>query len=703
MLDDVGAAHLVSPVCTEFENFCRQWAGLDCQEVLVMSSGADAAPKAVRSADMIAAAIQEMVRRVDHVVNDLCCSVYGAYSPRTAQQPSETAARLRALAAIHAYDAGLGDCVDLWRLVLQVDAVLQFWLAAVDIIDSSDATVFMLLLGICARSAELFDLFEDVFEQSVTLYLSATASAARSRHPQQLFPASQCCVEQLVMSVCEKNESFLKDKVGSVEVQRRLSRTCLSALQKFVAQHDDLLVFGLSRELLEMLKQAPSALSKEEDVPRAEHQELLNGPLSARHQAKVDALATTMTLLPSKDSLAECCRAFLGRHLLSVLFDNSALAGECFDAQQLYSNILQRIGLKVGSQFVRPLMSLIQEVHDRNWRITCCSGEPSAQHAVVVPSKTAAENGCGRDGERGDQIVAQESSVTLLTASRWRSFALEPLLWNSAMLITATRVLLPVLGSTAVLFERTLAATPGGARRRLDWPACMGSVHAVAQCGSHGSLGPLGLLQLRVSPIVALVLAAVWHLDDYSLSDRRSSISCHTICNLLRESSGCEVPKELVSAILRQAVAAGALAVNSPGDDFRVPPPTNRPRKIRLQTPQHVVSNPLEPPRILKDSTNWHADPFAYLRDRTSGVVTDDNSSVGLIASRKKKLEAAIARIIKRHKTLSHDSLLSASVAEMERQFPVTPAMFKECLGMLLEKEYVVRDDAVPDTYTFIS
>ncbi len=665
MMDDVGATFLVTPVCAEFEAHCRRLAAGDVREVL----------RGISSPSGLAAAVDQIAARMNALTGNCATFFIGS----SAEVPSELA-KVRVAAAVRSYANGLGECSEEWREALRADDVLALWRRAVsaevvpDLGEAVSEHSLLTLLSICARSSPVFDVFESVFEQSMTLYFNShVASPDHCGTPRS--SSSHCrSISHLVIDMCELSERFLRDKVCAVEVRRRLSRTYLKSFQKCVNRHEELLVSGLSRELLEILKSS----SVTEPLANAK----VSQCTERNGHGRVDALATAISLLPSKDVFTFAFASLLSRHLLNSLSDSPGYSVESLAIAEVQCDVLHRIALKVGTSPILPLIQLVREASaPKTCSVYVNHAEKSAKLSLLALHSDAAV--------LPSEVL--ESSVSLLTYSRWKPFVVESLVWNAVQLAEFSLLFLPGLSDMTTHLERLLRQG-GGAGRRFLWPVCVGLIHVAAHC----SVDAAPAFQLRVSPVVAIILAAVWLLDG---SSQGNASSLDSLCASL---GSCGIPRELVGVVLRQATAAGIVCVRHIAADcdgspplvvFSVPPPPARQRKVRLMTPQLSQND-------LATASRRHCFSDPSLAEGSGSAFSVDPA---MIASRKKKLEAAIARVMKRHKTLAHGKLFDEIVLEMQRQFTVTSGMFKECVGMLLEKEYLARDVNAPDTYTYVS
>ncbi|KAG0672582.1 Cullin-3 [Maudiozyma exigua] len=82
-----------------------------------------------------------------------------------------------------------------------------------------------------------------------------------------------------------------------------------------------------------------------------------------------------------------------------------------------------------------------------------------------------------------------------------------------------------------------------------------------------------------------------------------------------------------------------------------------------------------------------------------------ENSNQSNILERERinTTNAAIVRVMKRNKTLSHNELLEAVTDEVKPIFSLPTSVFKKSLGYLISKEYVQRNPDDPSIYHYIS
>ena len=64
-------------------------------------------------------------------------------------------------------------------------------------------------------------------------------------------------------------------------------------------------------------------------------------------------------------------------------------------------------------------------------------------------------------------------------------------------------------------------------------------------------------------------------------------------------------------------------------------------------------------------------------------------------------IDAAIVRVMKARKTMSHGQLMSEVIAAFAQKFPVKPGDIKKRIGTLIEREYMERDKDNSQVYNY--
>ena len=66
-------------------------------------------------------------------------------------------------------------------------------------------------------------------------------------------------------------------------------------------------------------------------------------------------------------------------------------------------------------------------------------------------------------------------------------------------------------------------------------------------------------------------------------------------------------------------------------------------------------------------------------------------------------IQAAIVRIMKTRKTISHSDLITEVVNQLIPRFTPQPKIIKQQIEILIERDYLERSEGKPDYYDYIS
>lgn len=77
------------------------------------------------------------------------------------------------------------------------------------------------------------------------------------------------------------------------------------------------------------------------------------------------------------------------------------------------------------------------------------------------------------------------------------------------------------------------------------------------------------------------------------------------------------------------------------------------------------------------------------------------NTTERVFQDRQYQIDAAIVRIMKTRKTLSHTLLVSELYNQLK--FPVKPTDLKKRIESLIERDYMERDKEVPNQYHYVA
>ena len=85
---------------------------------------------------------------------------------------------------------------------------------------------------------------------------------------------------------------------------------------------------------------------------------------------------------------------------------------------------------------------------------------------------------------------------------------------------------------------------------------------------------------------------------------------------------------------------------------------------------------------------------IGVLEPKKTPITKADEMPKQLMEARKNRVEAAIVRIMKARKSLSHANLVAEVVRQISARFHPDPHFIKQRISSLIEREYLSRDDA---------
>ncbi len=82
-------------------------------------------------------------------------------------------------------------------------------------------------------------------------------------------------------------------------------------------------------------------------------------------------------------------------------------------------------------------------------------------------------------------------------------------------------------------------------------------------------------------------------------------------------------------------------------------------------------------------------------------VEENEKTNERVVQDRQHQIDAAIVRIMKTRKTLSHTLLVNELMTQLK--FPVQPGDLKKRIGSLIEREYLERDEHDASLYLYLA
>lgn len=107
---------------------------------------------------------------------------------------------------------------------------------------------------------------------------------------------------------------------------------------------------------------------------------------------------------------------------------------------------------------------------------------------------------------------------------------------------------------------------------------------------------------------------------------------------------------------------------------------------------------------VFKVNANFHSSQFRVkintiqLRET---VEEAEKTNERVVQDRQHQIDAAIVRIMKTRKTLSHKLLVNELMTQL--RFPVQPGDLKKRIGSLIEREYLDRDPNDASLYVYLA
>jgi cullin 2 len=70
---------------------------------------------------------------------------------------------------------------------------------------------------------------------------------------------------------------------------------------------------------------------------------------------------------------------------------------------------------------------------------------------------------------------------------------------------------------------------------------------------------------------------------------------------------------------------------------------------------------------------------------------------------RKMHIQAAIVRVMKARKSLKHNQLIEETIQQVKTRFTPSVPMIKKCIEVLMDRQYLERQENARDTYDYIA
>jgi len=195
--------------------------------------------------------------------------------------------------------------------------------------------------------------------------------------------------------------------------------------------------------------------------------------------------------------------------------------------------------------------------------------------------------------------------------------------------------------------------------RRMEWP------HILGQCIVKANCFPK-IKELSVSQLQAMVLLTFNHSDTIGLAD-------------LLEQTGIE-SGELKRTL--QSLACGKVRVL-----------TKQPKGRDVEDADTFIINDEFTHKLYRIKINT-----IQLKET---VEENEKTHEAVVRDRHYQIDAAIVRIMKARKTLSHTLLMGELFNQLK--FPAKPADLKKRIESLIEREYLERDENASSTYNYLA
>ena len=422
-------------------------------------------------------------------------------------------------------------------------------------------------------------------------------------------------------------------------------------------------------------------------------------------------------LLAPKDALMDCLVTEIASEALTM---DHVLPGAGGGTWSLYAETLTNrlSGLLCHSLLTGPL-ALVRDLNgaisgDLKPRASSAAvayrSGPLSMHRTSSPASSTASSGA----KQSIPLKPIELSLTALCVARWSNVVHTPLAIKTADLGDYLGPAYPVEVAMSLVSEAKKAEKVD--TRQLQWLLHAGTMTAEMTLPSWGAMP----MTFTATPWCVLALACIFNRGGQhhqssqhqlhsptgggSSTTKGASPQQHPPIPLEGLAASIRVPLSLLQVFCRWLECEGLLQCSKDARAVRMAPSPPYKRKL----PSYVVST---------RETQLHYDDHQQRVGGGSGATgggDDDSVSsnkggiVGsgiiperLVVARVRHMEAVIVRIMKGSGCLPHDQLLERTLREMGRVAQMTVAQFKVCVGGLIQREFLRRDEGEMTMYTY--
>ena len=265
---------------------------------------------------------------------------------------------------------------------------------------------------------------------------------------------------------------------------------------------------------------------------------------------------------------------------------------------------------------------------------------------LMIPFKQYIQSHVEKDIEYGKDIVAVDMSVNILTMGYWPNY-------NSMDVVLPSLML-----NLQSLFTKFYLAKHSG--RKLQWQANLG------HCVLKAVFGNENRKELQVSLFQALVLLLFNDSDQYFFEEIKARTAIED----------SELRRTL------QSLACGLVRVL-----------TKVPKGKEIESADKFIFN-----------SNFKGKLFRIKINQIQMKETQEeqvNTQERVYQDRQYQIDAAIVRIMKTRKSLTHNLLITELYDQLK--FPLLPADLKKRIESLIERDYLERDKDNPNLYHYVA